>query len=101
MSRLLALPFLAIIIGLLACGTSESPESPGTDALPTLAPTTSSAPTTGAGTVPGGSDLLEIGTEVGKTAPHFAFKLSDGTVRSTAQLAEQGKPVFLFFFATW
>lgn len=46
-------------------------------------------------------DQPEIGTTVGKTVPHFEFTLIDGTKRSTAQLASQGKPVFLFFFATW
>jgi cytochrome oxidase Cu insertion factor (SCO1/SenC/PrrC family) len=46
-------------------------------------------------------DQPEVGTVVGKTVPHFEFTLIDGTKRSTAQLASQGKPVFLFFFATW
>ncbi|MBU18484.1 MAG: hypothetical protein CL725_12405 [Chloroflexi bacterium] len=46
-------------------------------------------------------DQPEVGTAVGKTVPHFEFTLIDGTKRSTAQLASQGKPVFLFFFATW
>jgi len=43
----------------------------------------------------------KVGTAVGKTVPHFEFTLIDGTKKSTAQLASQGKPVFLFFFATW
>jgi len=43
----------------------------------------------------------EIGTGVGKTLPHFEFTLIDGTKRNTAQLSSQGRPVFLYFFATW
>ena len=42
-----------------------------------------------------------VGTDVGDTVPHFEFTLFDGTKRSTAQLSSQGRPVFLFFFATW
>jgi len=42
-----------------------------------------------------------IGTDVGKTLPQFEFTLYDGTKKSTAQLSSIGRPVFLFFFATW
>jgi len=42
-----------------------------------------------------------VGIDVGSTVPHFEFTLIDGTRQSTAQLASQGRPVFLFFFATW
>ena len=43
----------------------------------------------------------KFGNSVGDTLPHFEFTLIDGTMRSTAQLSSQGRPVFLFFFATW
>ena len=100
MSRILALPLLGIIIGLSACGAYDSPGAYETDYLPTLAPTASSATTTDY--VPGSDavSLPETGTEEGKAAPHFAFKLSDGSEQSTAMLAEQGRPTFLFFFTT-
>ena len=46
-------------------------------------------------------DQPPVGTNVGDTLPSFEFTLADGTMRSTAQLASQGQPVFLFFYATW
>ena len=123
MSRLLAIPFIAVVIGVLACGTSA------TKAPPTLAPTVapasdpasegSSATAPALTPMPGPSlqsmpaqtdvparnaiiiEQPEVGTSVGKTIPHFEFTLADGTKRSTAQLSSQGQPVFLFFFATW
>ena len=147
MSRLLAAPFIAVIIGVLACGT------PATEALPTSAPTPSPAatpasnpeseasfatapaltrlpsstavaaltplpspalePTSGPTEIPADPpadaparaaiivDQPEVGTKVGDTVPHFEFTLINGARRSTAQLASQGRPVFLFFHATW
>ena len=151
MSRLLALPLMAVVIGVLACGTSATqPPTTATQASPAVqSPTnvppsnaaTASSPTgvstatlaAGPTHVPASTPLSqstvapglapapvptvmptavppkaavivdqpEVGTVVGKTVPHFEFTLIDGTKRSTAQLASQGKPVFLFFFATW
>ena len=145
MSRLLALPLMAVVIGVLACGTSatqppttatqaspavQSPTNvPPSDAATASSPTGVSTATLAAGPthVPASTPLSqstaapvptvmptavppkaavivdqpEVGTAVGKTVPHFEFTLIDGTKRSTAQLASQGKPVFLFFFATW
>ena len=46
-------------------------------------------------------DQPGLGTDVGKTLPNFEFTLFDGTRRNTAQLSSQGRPVLLFFFATW
>ena len=100
MSRILAIPLLAIIIGLSACGTYDSLGTSETDYLPTLALTTSPAITTDS--VPGSDavSLHETGTEEGNTAPHFAFTLADGSKQSTTMLAEQARPAFLFFFTT-
>ena len=102
MPRLLASAFTAVVIGLLACGTSA------TESLPTLSPTATPAATLEsenslktAPAIPVMIDQPEVGTTVGKTIPHFEFTLADGTKRSTAQLSSQGQPVFLFFFATW
>lgn len=151
MSRLLALPLMAVVIGVLACGTSatqppttatqaspavQSPTNvPPSDAATASSPTGVSTATLAAGpthvpvstplsqstVAPGLApapvptvmptavppkaavivDQPDVGTAVGKTVLHFEFTLIDGTKRSTAQLANQGKPVFLFFFATW
>lgn len=131
MSRLLALPLMAIFIGILACGTTAtevpptsapapSPVQSPTDApaseavtksnsktVPVLAPTptTLPEPTSSPTEAPARAAVIvdqpEVGTGVGKILPHFEFTLADGTKRSTTQLSSQGRPVFLFFFTTW
>ena len=177
MSRIFALPMMAVVLGLLACGASAtkaplvSTLAPSTssdaqvstrtlsdtaapisevntaggavatqasDSLPTpeigdtpalqtdsnsTAPANSSAPTGATASessppatpipVPNSPsaaalakaeiivDQPVVGIDVGSTVPHFEFTLIDGTRQSTAQLASQGRPVFLFFFATW
>ena len=102
MSRLSASAFIAVVVGLLACGTSA------TESLPTPLPTATRASTLESESSPNTApaiavavDQPEVGTSVGKTIPHFEFTLADGTKRSTAQLSSQGRPVFLFFFAVW
>ena len=42
-----------------------------------------------------------VGISAGDKIPDFGFQLNDGTFVSTNSLVEQGKPTFLFFFATW
>ena len=136
MSKIIALPILAISIVLTACGASatEAPSGSsfevtttsiaGVQSLPAIVPPsiTDSGPDMtqilGSTALPApislpGSTLVPpakaaviveqpgVGTEVGDTVPHFEFTLFDGTTRSTAQLSSQGRPVFLFFFATW
>jgi hypothetical protein len=108
---------MAVIIGVLACGTTATNAPPAsTSAGPSIQSPTETPVPEGAveqATVPAVEptaaqtqavvrvDQPEFGTDVGKTLPQFEFTLIDGTKRSTAQLASQGKPVFLFFFATW
>ena len=100
MSRILALPLLAIIISLSACGAYDSPGTYETDYIPTLSEPASSATAIEDEPGFGALSLPETGTEEGKAAPHFAFKLADGSEQSTTMLAEQSKPAFLFFFTT-
>ncbi len=151
MSRLLALPVMAVVIGILACGSSATDVLPvstpastvktASDSAPAAGQTLSSGPTvvpamtalpepisetgpdstqaaetaapalptSGPTSVPASApakaaiivDQPGIGTDVGHTLPHFEFTLFDGAKRNTAQLSGQGRPVFLFFFATW
>ena len=42
-----------------------------------------------------------IGTTVGKRIPDFDMLLNNGITVSTSGLIGEGKPTFLFFFATW
>lgn len=101
MSRLLTLPLLAVLIALVACGTSAA-EAPQTSATATVDITPSGAVSTETTSeVAPVSSKLETGTDVGKKIPDFEFTLFDGSVQSTAQLSSQGQPVFLFFFTTW
>ena len=144
MSRIFALPVMAVVLGLLACGASATkaplaPSTSGDSQVSTRTPSDTAAPTSEVNTAGGAvaaqaSDSLPtpevgatatpvpapnspsaaapakaaiivdqpgVGIDVGSTVPHFEFTLIDGTRQSTAQLASQGRPVFLFFFATW
>ena len=148
MSRIFALPVMAIVLGLLACGASATkaplastlaPSTSGDAQVSTRTLSDTAAPTSEVNTAGGAvaaqaSDSLPtpevgatatpvpapnspsaaapakaaiivdqpgVGIDVGSTVPHFEFTLIDGTRQSTAQLASQGRPVFLFFFATW
>jgi len=158
MPRFFVMPFVALAIGLIACGSdaatsapvstngpeaevassngstaassageSPTPANEGTaqsDSMPGADPTESAAAMTDGSAMPGPAateamaegassqeptaapamvkiDQPPLGNSVGDTLPKFEFTLADGRTVSTAQLSEQGKPVFLFFFATW
>ena len=77
----------AIFIGLaalaaVACG-SEEPAAPS----PTVAPAASAID-------------FKIGNNIGDRIPEFEIVLTDGSPISSAGLLENGRPAFLFFFAT-
>ena len=42
-----------------------------------------------------------IGSKVGNRIPDITMRLNNGNTVSTAGLVDEGKPTFLFFFATW
>jgi hypothetical protein len=44
---------------------------------------------------------VSVGTSVGETPPAFAFRLVDGAEVASTQLIAAGRPVFMFYFATW
>jgi thiol-disulfide isomerase/thioredoxin len=63
------------------------------------------APPTGmpeaqSGEAPGGLTPA-TGARVGERAPEFAINLADGSTVTSAELMAQGRPTFLYFFATW
>ncbi len=103
MPRIFLLPLLAIVIGILACATTATDVVPATEPAspPGSTPETTAASTEAPVKAAVIVEQPEVGTGVGKTVPHFEFTLYDGTKRSTAQLSSRGRPVFLFFFATW
>ena len=47
------------------------------------------------------SETAEVGYEVGLRAPEFGMSLLDGSRVTSAGLAEEGTPVFLYFHATY
>ena len=64
------------------------------------------APTGEASTIPPTSSDLSstsatIGTTVGNRIPDVSMRLNNGSTVSTGSLIGEGKPTFLFFFATW
>jgi cytochrome oxidase Cu insertion factor (SCO1/SenC/PrrC family) len=51
-------------------------------------------------TLPQGS-AQQIGADVGNVAPDFTLTLADGNTVNQAALLAEGKPLLLYFFATW
>ena len=47
------------------------------------------------------STSATIGTTVGNRIPDISMRLNNGNTVSTGSLIGEGKPTFLFFFATW
>jgi len=47
------------------------------------------------------STSATIGTTVGNRIPDISMRLNNGSTVSTGSLIGEGKPTFLFFFATW
>ena len=47
------------------------------------------------------SQPVRIGYKVGMQAPEFGMSLIDGSRVTASGLADQGKPAFLYFHATW
>jgi len=41
------------------------------------------------------------GNQVGQRVPDFTLELEDGSTTTSAELLEQGRPTFLFFWATY
>ena len=47
------------------------------------------------------AEVVEVGYEVGMRAPEFGMSLLDGTKVTSSDLANEGRPVFLYFHATF
>ena len=76
---------ICIVLGAMlasACG-SEEPAAPS----PTVAPVSSAID-------------FKIGNNIGDRIPDFEIELTDGTPITSAGLLQNGRPAFLFFFAT-
>ena len=95
LSPLLALATVATVAVLFGCGTAPaSQENEG-------ASTPDPAVTVEAVEMDTTVASVEVGYEVGLRAPEFAMSLLDGTEVMTSSLSAEGKPVFLYFHATY
>ncbi|MDA1215244.1 MAG: redoxin domain-containing protein [Chloroflexi bacterium] len=56
---------------------------------------------TGDATTPPQGLAQQVGVDVGNVAPDFTLTLADGSTVDQAALLAEGKPVLLYFFATW
>ena len=71
-----------VALALAACG-SEEPAAPS----PTVVPRASAID-------------FKIGNNIGDRIPEFEIVLTDGSPITSAGLLQNGRPAFLFFFAT-
>ena len=72
-----------VVGGILLFGTSPSAQSPE------------------ASTALSGSANVSIGTKIGERIPEFTMRLADRSMQTSQNLVSTGKPVFMYFFATW
>ncbi len=90
---LLALGMTAALI--LGCGSASTEQEAGSASAPSApqaAAVVESQPQ---------AEIVEVGYEVGLRAPEFGMSLLDGSKVTSAGLVEEGKPVFLYFHATY
>ena len=86
---------VALLVG--ACGTSSAPPATEvTETVKSVAPVVSADVSSPAVA----SSLPDPGFEVGSRIPDFTLELVDGERVSSESLLAEGKPTFLFFFAT-
>ena len=94
LTRALFVIGLAVITGAaLACGSQESQaEAPAAaaDSTQPAAPPQPAAPV-----------IVKVGSKVGQRVPDFSMQLGDRSTVTSEELVSTGKPVFLYFFATW
>lgn len=89
---LLTLGVTAAIV--LGCGSSSTEQDVDGSSAPSAlqAAAVESQPAT---------ETVEVGYQVGLRAPEFGMSLLDGSRVTSAGLVEEGKPVFLYFHATY
>ena len=92
-SILLTLAIISLFALLMACG-SDAPASESVD----IAPAPQAADTASEAVA---EDAVEVGYDVGLRAPEFSMSLLDGSEVTSASLAMEGKPAFLYFHATF
>ncbi len=75
---------------------AQTGAAPAVDTAPqaqtNVAPTVDTAPQ---------AQTVDVGYEVGMSAPEFGMSLLDGSKVTSSSLTDEGKPVFLYFHATF
>ena len=94
----LAARVLLVAVATACSAPPPAPEQPGS----TIAPsgTSTPPPAATAGATPRWRTDLAAGGRVGNAAPNATVTLPDGTMPTLEELAG-GKPLLLYFFATW
>ena len=94
-SILLVLTMVATVAVLFGCGTEPASQDNEGASTPDPMVTVEAVETETT------EASVEIGYEVGLRAPEFAMSLLDGTEVTASSLSAEGKPVFLYFHATY
>lgn len=85
----------AIMVVLLGCG--EAPAAQTAESPAAVQKTMPDASTSSGSEV----EAVEVGYEVGLRAPEFGMSLLDGSRVTTSSIVDGGKPVLLYFHATY
>ena len=92
-ARVLIAIFSLILIATAACGADGSDERSVSGTDPT-------EPAAGADHA-GQEQTINAGRVVGERVLDFSITLEDGRVRTSEELLSAGRPVFIYFMATW
>ena len=85
----------AIMVVLLGCG--EAPAAQTAESPAVVQKAIPDASTSSGSEV----EAVEVGYEVGLRAPEFGMSLLDGSRVTTSSIVDGGKPVLLYFHATY
>ena len=85
----------ALMAVLLGCGTA--PAAQVAESPPEVQKAMPDKPANGSSEVV----ALEVGNRVGQRAPEFGMSLLDGSRVTTSSIVDEGKPVLLYFHATY
>ena len=83
---------MAVLLGCGAAPAAQVAESP-----PEVQKAMPDAPADGSSEVV----AVEVGYNVGQRAPDFGMSLLDGSKVTTSSIVDEGKPVLLYFHATY
>ncbi len=89
----------AAYVAATACG-SDNADGERSQAQPTHDTAAVLDQDTGAETVEA-MESIKVGRNVGERVPDFTITFDGGTVQTSVELIEAGRPVFMFFFSTW